>query len=122
MVKLPKFSLDRQVLADIPFIKWVYASFVFNLVVILLVLAIQKWLPPQVPLFYGMAEGEGQLAKSILLPIPSLAAIGISLANILISLSIKDLFIKKALIVAGLGVTFLATITVFKIVFLLGSF
>jgi hypothetical protein len=114
--------LDKEIMASIPFSKWVYASFVVNLVVILLVLAIQKWLPPQVPLFYGMAEGEGQLAKSILLPLPSLAAIGITVANILISLSIKDLFIKKALIVAGLGVTFLATITIVKIVFLLGSF
>jgi len=117
-----KFKIDKNLLASLPFSKWVYASFVINLVVIVFVLIIRRWLPPQVPLFYGMAEGEGQLAPSIFLAIPAMAAIGISIANIFISLALKDTFIKKALIVAGLAATFLATITVVKIVFLVGSF
>ena len=122
MDKLPKFKIDKNLLASLPFNNWVYASFVINLVVIAFVLAVRRWLPPQVPLFYGMAEGEGQLSRSIFLPIPSIAAIGVSIVNIFISLALKDTFIKKVLIVAGLAATFLATITVVKIVFLVGSF
>ena len=122
MDKLPKFKIDKNLLAGLPFSNFVYASFVVNLLLIVFVLTIQRWLPPQVPLFYGMAEGEGQLSQSIFLTIPALAAIGITIVNIVISLGVKDTFIKKALIVAGLAATFLATITVVKIVFLVGSF
>ena len=122
MDKLPKFKIDKNLLVGLPFRNFVYASFVVNLLLIVFVLAIQRWLPPQVPLFYGMAEGEGQLSRSIFLPIPALAAIGVTIVNIFISLGVKDTFIKKALIVAGLAATFLATITVVKIVFLVGSF
>lgn len=122
MDKLPKFKIDKNLLVGLPFSNWVYASFGVNLLLIVFVLAIQRWLPPQVPLFYGMAEGEGQLSRSIFLPIPALAAILITVVNIFVSLGVKDVFIKKSLIVAGLAATFLATITVVKIVFLVGSF
>ena len=122
MDKLPKFKIDKNLLAGLPFSNFVYASFVLNLLLIVFVLTIQRWLPPQVPLFYGMAEGEGQLSQSIFLTIPALAAIGITIVNIVISLGVKDTFVKKTLIVAGLAATFLATITVVKIVFLVGSF
>ena len=122
MDKLPKFKIDKNLLASLPFSNWVYTSFVVNLLLVVFVLTIQRWLPPQVPLFYGMAEGEGQLSRSIFLTVPALAAIGITIVNIFISLGVKDAFIKKTLIVAGLAATFLATITVVKIVFLVGSF
>ena len=122
MDKLPKFKIDKNLLAGLPFSNWVYASFIINLVIIVLVLIVRRWLPPQIPLFYGMAEGEGQLARSIFLPIPAIAAILVTVVNILLALSLKDTFIKKILIVAGLAATFLATITVVKIVFLLGNF
>ena len=122
MDKLPKFKIDKNLLAGLPFSNFVYASFVVNLLLIVFVLTIQRWLPPQVPLFYGMAEGEGQLSQRIFLPIPAIAAIGVTIVNIIISLGVKDPFIKKTLIVAGLTATFLATITVVKIVFLVGSF
>lgn len=122
MDKLSRFKIDKNLLASLPFYKWVYGSFVVNFVVILFVLGVQRWLPPQVPLFYGMAEGEGQLARSIYLFTPAIAAITVTVVNIFISLAVKDTFIKKTLIVAGLAATFLATITVIKIVFLVGSF
>ena len=117
-----KFKIDKNLLASLPFRKWVYASFVVNLVVIVFVLIVRRWLPPQVPLFYGMAEGEGQLAPSIFLAIPAIAAILVTALNIVLAHTLKDTFIKRALIVAGLAATFLATITVVKIVFLVGSF
>ena len=117
-----KFKIDKNLLASLPFYQWVYVSFVVNLVMIVLVLIVRRWLPPQVPLFYGMAEGEGQLAPSIFLPIPAIAAIGVTIVNIFISYSLNDVFVKKTLIVAGLAATFPATITVVKIVFLVGSF
>lgn len=122
MDKLPRLKIDKNLLASLPFSNWVYASFIVNLVVIVFVLVVRRWLPPQVPLLYGMAEGEGQLSGSIFLTAPALAAIAVTFVNIFVSLTQKDAFIKKTLIVAGLAATFLATITVVKIVFLVGSF
>ena len=72
MDKLPKFKIDKNLLASLPFSNWVYTSFVVNLLLVVFVLTIQRWLPPQVPLFYVMSEGEGQLSRSIFLTIPAL--------------------------------------------------
>ena len=115
-------KLFRVEKVEFPFRKYVMASIVINLLSILGVLAIGKFLPPQIPLFYGLAEGEEQLASSWSLIIPNTLALAITLANILISLSAKDDFIKRALIITSIAATFLATITTVKIAFLVGSF
>jgi len=118
-----RITINKSVLEEkIPFIKYVYASLALNLVLVIVLVAIRKFLPPKIPLFYGTAEGESQLAPSWALIIPNLSAIIISLINNTLSLFAKDDFLKKTLVIASLGISLLATITVVKIVFLVGSF
>lgn len=115
--KIGKFELSA-----LPFKNYAIASSVVNILVILATLFAQKFLPPQVPLFYGLAEGEGQLAPRLFLLIPSLASLVILTINSLVSSRVEDIFIKKALILAAIGTTFFAAITTLKIMFLVGSF
>jgi len=123
MTKLAKLSINRDLLgSSVPFRGYIWAALATNLAVILLVLSIRKFLPPQVPLLYGTAEGEGQLAPSLALAIPNLTALLITMVNLAISASTKDDFLKKTLVLTALAATFFASITTIKIVFLVGSF
>jgi hypothetical protein len=123
MVKLPKVAIPKSISQiQIPFRNYVLAAILVNVVVTFAVFLVRRFLPPEVPLYYGLAEGEAQLGSSWELIIPSLAALAIILVNITISRLFKDDFMQKALIISGLAATFLATITVLKVVFLVGSF
>lgn len=107
--------------ADLPFKGYLQFAFVLNILVIVFVLIFLKKLPPQIPLFYGMAEGEEQLAKAWTLIVPCLMALFILFVNSLLSLKTNDDFLKKVLILASLTATFFAAITTIKIFFLVGS-
>jgi len=107
---------------NLPFKEWIVICSVVNLLFILAVLIFQNNLPPQVPLFYGLAEGEEQLVPKFLLTIPNLVALVIILINVGLTFLNHDLFLKKILIVAAIAATFLASITALKIFFLVGSF
>jgi len=115
--KLGKFEVDK-----IPFKNYVLWAMAANALVAGGIILGQKFLPPQVPLFYGLAEGEAQLAPRILLVIPSSASIIILLANSFISSLITDEFIKKVVILGAIATAFFAVITSVKIAFLVGSF
>jgi len=106
----------------LPFMPYIYAASVLNLLIIGATFLIQVFLPPEIPLFYGLAEGQEQVAKSIFLFVPNSISLLILIANSAIASYIKQDYYKKILIVAGLISTFFASITVFKIVFLVGSF
>ncbi len=97
------------------------AGLLINFFVIVLTFLGQKYLPPQIPLFYGMAEGEEQLAGSIWLFLPNSLALIFLLVDGFVSSLIDENFTKKILIVAGIIATFFATITTVKIFFLVGS-
>ena len=115
--KIGKFEVST-----LPFKNYAIASLFVNILIILSVILAQRFLPPEVPLFYGLAEGEDQLAPRLFLPIPSLASLVVLTINSLISSRVEDTFIKKALILAAIGTTFFAAITTLKIMFLVGSF
>ncbi len=115
--KIGKFEVGA-----LPFKNYAVASLFVNILIILLVILAQRFLPPEVPLFYGLAEGEDQLAPRLFLLIPSLASLVVLTINSLISSRVEDTFIKKALILAAIGTTFFAAITTLKIMFLVGSF
>jgi hypothetical protein len=106
----------------LPFRQWIIACLAVNLVLILAVFIFQNNLPPQIPLLYGLAEGEEQLVPRLLLTLPNLAALVITLINVGVALINNDLFLKKILVVAAIAATLLASITSFKIFFLVGSF
>lgn len=106
---------------NLPFRPYLVGSLVVNLLMVALTIGLQKFLPPQIPLFYGVAEGESQLAKSIFLFLPNAFALIVLTANIFIASLVEEEFFKKILIMAGIIATFFATITTVKIFLLVGS-
>ncbi len=107
---------------SLPFRPYLIGSLIVNVLMVTLAIGLQKFLPPQIPLFYGVAGGEGQLAKAIFLFLPNAFALIILTANIFIATLVGEEFFKKILIMAGIIATFFATITVTKIFLLVGSF
>jgi hypothetical protein len=108
--------------ADFPLKKVFLVSLAINFLTVLAVLLIQNYLPPQGPLFYGLAEGEEQLITPLGLTIPSLTAILFLIINASLTLVVKNDFLQKTLILAGFAVTIFSTITTIKIILLVGSF
>ena len=98
------------------------ASLVIAALTTLIVVLVQKKLPPQVPLLYGAAEGESQLVNSWALLVPSLFSVLAIIVNGAISSLTKDEFIRKILIFSALVVTLFSIVTTFKIILLVGSF
>ncbi len=94
---------------------------VVNLLVILGILLLQSHLPPVVPLFYGLPYGDEQLANTWALIIPPLVALAFIGANIFISKTSKEEFIKQILVGLTIATTALSTITVVRIILLVGQ-
>jgi hypothetical protein len=105
-----------------PFRGFVVAALALNILSVLAFFVLRGNIPPVIPLLYGRPSGESQLVPSLGL----LVAPGISLfflaVNLLISGFVGDIFAKKLLITAGLLLSLLTSITLFKIIFLVGFF
>ena len=114
---------STKISQEIPYKNIIFISFFINILGIVLILLIKKnHLPPEVPLYYGLPEGEAQIVPSINLIIPSIFSLGIISINTLITSLLKDDFLKKTLVIASLATTFFSVITIIKITFLIGSF
>lgn len=125
MARIEKIYQDfhkKTVQKNFPFTNFIYAIFLVNVVVIVLVLVFKKFLPPVVPLFYGFAEGEQQLATSTQLIIPSFLSIAFLIFNLIIAFFLKDDFAKKVLVLIPFVTTFFSAITTIEIFFLVGNF
>ncbi len=94
---------------------------VVNLLIILGILLLQSHLPPVVPLFYGLPYGDEQLANTWALIIPPLVALSFIGINIFIGKTSKDEFIKQILVGLTIATTALSTITVVRIILLVGQ-
>lgn len=113
---------DRVRLEKIPFKKLIYISLGVSVATIIFTLIFSGRLPPQVPLYYGLAKGEEQLTSARALTVPSLFSLSFVFVNILIAILLEDEFLQKALVIAAaVGVLF-STITTAKIIYLVGSF
>lgn len=110
-----------DLLEKLPLKGYFKASWILNLVIILFGLLVQKLLPPQIPVFYGFPQGEAQLSSPIGILIPPTLSLAFILLNILLVSVIKDEFIKKTLILAGLATAIFAGVTAVKIFFLVGQ-
>lgn len=108
-------------LNKIPFKGYFRASLILNISVILLGLLVQKLLPPQIPVFYGFPQGEAQLFPPIGILLPSALSLIFILINLFLINVIKDEFIKKTLVIAGLVTAVFAGVTAVKIFFLVGQ-
>lgn len=104
----------------LPLKKLFIFSFVLAFLGILINLASQLILPPEIPLLYGLPQTEIQLVSPLWIITPQVVSIIITLINCLIALKISDTFLKKTLAVTSLFVSILGIITTFKIVFLVG--
>lgn len=113
---------SQKRLEVLPFKKLAFASLLISCATIVLVILLRKFLPPEVPLFYGRPKGEEQLATSFSLIIPSLVSFSILVLNSVVSLFLEDEFLRKALVLAGVSIVFFSTITTIKIFLLVGSF
>lgn len=120
---LQNFAKEGETLPKIPLRNVLLSSFAINLFTLLIVLIAQKYLPPKLPLFYGLPQGEEQLAPSHGLFIPGIFSLIINLINTLIIIFIlKEDFLRKTLIFASLAVSLFSLTTSIKIMLLVGSF
>lgn len=99
---------------------WLF-SIIINLFLIIGIFLLQKKLPPELPLFYGLPEGKDQLVKIDLFILPPLLAIGFSLTHFLIYKNVEDKFIKEVLIYSLLFLSFFSLVAILKVVFLVGN-
>jgi quinol-cytochrome oxidoreductase complex cytochrome b subunit len=116
-----KFGKKEEILPSVPFKNYLSYAIVANIIVIVLVLLLRFFLPPQVPLYYGLPESSSQLVPSWYLPIPSLLSLLVIGVNITIAKALEDEFLKSILIFSSIAVTFFSLITTVKIVFLVGN-
>ena len=102
--------------------KFLAASVLFSISAISIPIIFRNNLPPVIPLFYGLAEGENQLVHPLFLTIPAGLGLLIILINTLLSTIITNNFIKRSLILSSFAVSLLVFITTVKILLLVGSF
>ena len=98
------------------------ASIIINLLTALAVLILKSFLPPLTPLFYGRPVGATQLTATLGLLIAPGISLLLTIVNLLLSFTVKDDFLKKVLAVSTAFISLLTTITVIKIIFLVGFF
>jgi hypothetical protein len=106
---------------DLPFKNIIIIFLFINLLIILLTFLLRNFIPPEVPIFYGMPEGEEQLVPGWGLAIPSIISRAILGLNCLIAFKIKDEFTKKVLVLGGLASTIFSIITIIKIFLIVNS-
>jgi hypothetical protein len=107
---------------NVPYKGCVYFSVGVNLVLIVLILVLKGFLPPVVPLFYGLPAGAEQLTPSLGLILAPIAGLIITGINIFVSNLTHDVFLRKALIISSAFISLLLAIAVSKIILLVGLF
>jgi len=118
---LSKLSYQKNIEnKKVPFTKQIIYCLVINLVMITLAILSIFMLPPEIPLLYGLPEGNDQLVKSWAIVIPNLTSLIIMFVNSILAMRTKDEYLKKVVILTGFTATFFAIITVLKIFFLIG--
>ncbi len=89
-----------------------------NFLIIILILALFRFLPPKLPLFYSLPWGEKQLAGKVQLLIIPASITLVTLGNLIFSwhLHTSQLLFKRILFFSSLLVSLLLTVTFFKII------
>lgn len=107
---------------NLPLKEYVYTAAVMNIISLLAILISKSFIPPIVPLFYGLPAGINQLVPSYLLFITPITGLGISVLNISLARITKDLYFKKLLIISSSFASVLLAITTIKIILLVAFF
>lgn len=93
---------------------------IISLILTILILSMQQFLPFRMPLFYSLSWGEGQLATlPQFLIIPATISC-ITLINLMIiwQLHKNQVLFKQILLVTSLSITGILTFTILKVVFI----
>jgi hypothetical protein len=98
------------------------AAIIINVILLLSIILLRKFLPPLAPLFYGKPVGEAQLTNTFGLLIAPGVSLLITLLNLSLSLWVKDFFLRKLLAISTVILSALTAITIIKIVLLVGFF
>ena len=106
----------------VPFKGYLYASLILDIFLVLAIFLIKNFLPPEVPLFYGLPKGRAELVPTLGLLIVPLVSFVILLLNTIIASFIADQFIKKSLVISSFITTIILSVAVFKIILLIGFF
>lgn len=115
-------SFISKIGEEIPFFKLLLFSLFICIGTILAIMYLKEHVPPQVPLFYGLPEGEEQLAGTLGLTVPSFLALIIIVINTILATIFENNFVRNSLVLTSFAVTLFATITTVKILLLIGSF
>lgn len=117
-----KQSSLSKIASEIPFFGLLVVSLFICIATILGVLYLKDYIPPQVPLFYGLPEGEEQLTTATGLTIPAFGALIIIVINTILATIFENNFVRNSLVLTSFAATLFATITTVKILLLVGSF
>lgn len=109
-------------LSKIPMTRIFYLSILISVLTIVLTIFVRGSLPPEIPLFYGLPEGEERLAQPTLLLLPSAVSLFLTIVNTVIILNIKNELMQKSLVLASFALTIFSFVTTVKIILLVGSF
>lgn len=112
----------ETVLSEIPYFKAAIVVIILNILVVISVFFLQRYLPPEIPLFYGLPETVEQLATTRSLIIPPAITIAIIIVNTTLCIFVKDDFLKKTLMISSLATFVFSIIAVTRIFLLVGSF
>jgi hypothetical protein len=117
IIKKSKFSIK-----NIPLAKFLYAAFILGLLNITTTLLLQNFLPPEVPLYYGLAKSQEQLSTSFGLIIPGIITLGVATLNSILAYVLGNDFLQKILVLSAFSVSIISFIATIEIIFLVGSF
>lgn len=106
----------------VPHRRVIYLSVLINTAVIIILFIGLNRLPPEIPLYYGLPEGSGQIAERSYLVVPSLLTLVFIFINTIIVVLIENIFLKTALIVTCLMLSVFSLVTTVKIMLLVGLF
>lgn len=116
MIKSKKPAAD-----NLPYFRIFVGLLAVNLLAIILLFFMLKRLPLEVPLWYGRAFGEAQLADRQLIVLPLVASAGILVFNYVLLNFLRDSFLQKVLMGVSALVFILSLITVTRIFLLVGN-
>ncbi|EKE06340.1 MAG: hypothetical protein ACD_19C00016G0013 [uncultured bacterium] len=105
----------------LPLKKLFILSFLISIITVFLGIGAQFFLPPKIPLYYGLPQTEDQLASSFFIILPAFISIVLTLINLLLSLKTHGYYFGKVLAFTSISISFLSAITTYKIIFLVGS-
>lgn len=101
---------------------YVYFSVILSLLSAISIIVLKSFLPPVVPLFYGLPVDSSQLVPSLALLIAPGVAILITFINISLTNLSDDVFFKRTLVASQAFISLLLGIAVLRIVLLVGLF